>query len=444
MSRVQRKRPEPVSRPAGRNGELAHSVRRQIAFAAGTEFFQHRDPLYHVTESFQQTFDAIGRAKAPKDTGSENSGDQKEKQRDNSNKSGSAKGFYDDDKERYMLRCFSDNAFQRGLLSGAVLRGTGKMMLISCLKKTAGQLEPENIHQRKLFERSGAQRSVPGGFPNKVVFNRGFAKTAVGLVVDVLFDARCVVENMCAMIEKGDHEGGDTLRAMYPFLDDRRERQLLEQYYARLKDPEGMIPDERAIFQAAIEKTEALRARKAQMKQELIDRLRHISGMAAKAIEEFTDPEFVPEETTDENKPIFPVIPIIDRDDHDDEEEGGEDGANGQDGDGTEESGGTPDAREDSGGEEPEEPEEGPSDHTGVPPDETDNKPKSRRRGFFIPIIIDGKDDEEKEGENRDGSFKGAEPESTNLGEGENGTTAPESDPADTADRSGDAQDSGL
>lgn len=374
MSRIQRKRPAPVSQPAGKDRELARSVRQQIAFAAGAEFFQHRDPLYHVTESFQQTFDAIGRAKAPKDTGSENSGAQNS-------------GFYHDDRERYMLRCFSDNAFQRGLLSGAVLRGTGKMMFISCLKKTAGQLEPENVRQRKLFERSGAQRSVPGGFPNKVVLNRGFAKSAVGLVVDVLFDARRVVENMRVLIEKGGHEGGDTLRAMYPFLDDRRERRLLEQYYARLKEPEGMTPDEQAVLQAAAGKTEALKARKARMKQELIDRLRYISGMTAKAIGEFTDPEFIPEGTT--------------------------------------------------GGEEP-------SDHTDAPPDEAGDKPERRTMGFFIPVIPDSGDDGEKEAEDRDGPFKDVEPEPANLGEGENGTTAPEPGPADTADRSGDVQGAGL
>ena len=48
--------------PAGR--PMEDTLRRQMAWAAGTEQFQHRDPLYHVTESFQQTFDAIGRRHA--------------------------------------------------------------------------------------------------------------------------------------------------------------------------------------------------------------------------------------------------------------------------------------------------------------------------------------------------------------------------------------------
>ena len=58
MARLQIRR-----RSAGvpaRPGTDERALRRQMAWAAGTESFQHRDPLYHVTESFQQTFDAMG------------------------------------------------------------------------------------------------------------------------------------------------------------------------------------------------------------------------------------------------------------------------------------------------------------------------------------------------------------------------------------------------
>ena len=39
-------------------------TRRQLAWAAGSEFFSHRDPLYHITEDFRQTLDEIGRRHA--------------------------------------------------------------------------------------------------------------------------------------------------------------------------------------------------------------------------------------------------------------------------------------------------------------------------------------------------------------------------------------------
>ena len=61
MSRIHlRRKADPV--PKGQPMEQA--LRRQMAWAAGTEQFQHRDPLYHVTENFQQTFDAMGRRHA--------------------------------------------------------------------------------------------------------------------------------------------------------------------------------------------------------------------------------------------------------------------------------------------------------------------------------------------------------------------------------------------
>ena len=61
MSWIQTRR---RSQEAHAGRPMEDTLRRQMAWAAGTEQFQHRDPLYHVTESFQQTFDAIGRRHA--------------------------------------------------------------------------------------------------------------------------------------------------------------------------------------------------------------------------------------------------------------------------------------------------------------------------------------------------------------------------------------------
>ena len=40
------------------------AVKRQLSLAAGTEAFQNRDPIYHLTESFRQTFDMMGQQRA--------------------------------------------------------------------------------------------------------------------------------------------------------------------------------------------------------------------------------------------------------------------------------------------------------------------------------------------------------------------------------------------
>ena len=278
---------------------MEQALRRQTAWAAGTEQFQHRDPLYHVTESFQQTFDAMGRRHAQQLAGGEEEkapqGEQTPGKTGEMPDPTSARSFYErsvpDDQD--MVRRFSETAFQRGTLSGAVLQGTGQMMLFSCLKKTIGQSQPDKWQQHKLFEKASPMRNTPGHSPDKVIFNRGFTDSAVGLVVDTLRDARRTVEDMRDLAlgksEMGE-AGGDTLRSMYPFLDDSRERELLAQYREQLKGTEG--GRERALLQSAIARMEALVEKKAQMKLEFINKLRFLSDRATEALEVFSQPGF--------------------------------------------------------------------------------------------------------------------------------------------------------
>ena len=311
MDLIQKKRSAPVFRPGEGKRGLARDVRRQIAHAAGADSFQHRDPLYHVTESFHQTFDAVGRAHASRETEkTDDDGQKRQWQRaDPVPEDAPARSFSEAGGDRNILRRFSEIAFQRGMLSGAVLRGTGKMMLFSCLKKTAGQLQPVNEHRRKLFDRKDLKQAVGNRSADTVIFDRGFTHSAVGLVVDALQSARRVVEDMQALItagRDGERNGGDILWTMYPFLDDSRERLLLEQYHDMLGVLAGPEADERALLQSAIVRTHALIEKKTQMKEEFINKLRFISERAARALEEFTDPAFVHEllsDSTEQEKP---------------------------------------------------------------------------------------------------------------------------------------------
>ena len=298
MQRVQQKRPRQT--PAPPHQALEHRLRRQMAWAAGTEAFAHRDPLFHVTESFQQTFDAMGRRHAAQLGGQQEAAQtapagEEEKTPAQPPDPTSARSFYERGRpeEQDMLRRFSETAFQRGTLSGAVLQGTGQMMLFSCLKKTVGQSQPDKWQQRKLFEKASPMRNVPGHSPDKVVFNRGFTHSAVGLVVDTLRDARRTVEDMQDLAlgrsEMGQ-DGADTLRTMYPFLDDSREQELLEQYRRQLR--EAGDGREKAALQNAAARMEALIAKKAQMKQEFINKLRFLSDRATEALAAFTEPGF--------------------------------------------------------------------------------------------------------------------------------------------------------
>lgn len=304
MRQIQKKRqPLDVRQPPEKK-TLEHTLQRQMAWAAGTEAFQHRDPLYHVTESFRQTFDAMGRKHAGQAAGD---GESQRKEQETSRAvrndmpdPASARSFYEreDGRDQDMLRRFSETALQRGVLSGAVLRGTGKMMLFSCLKKTVGQSQPVKAQQRKLFEKASQTRNVPGYSPDKVVFNRTFVGSAVGLVVDTLRDARRTVADMQSLARGGLNRteagsyGADTLRTMYPFLDDSREREMLAQYYTQLNGPEALSAEEKGLLQNAIGRARGLIEKKARMKEEFINKLRFLSDRASEALAELEEPGF--------------------------------------------------------------------------------------------------------------------------------------------------------
>lgn len=331
---IKRKQTPPVAPVTER------AVRSQLAWAAGAESFQNRDPLYHVTESFQQTFDAMGQrhaAQLAEQSGAQATlGNPQRLTAPEEQRGTDTSGFYQrgSPDEQAMLQRFSEVAFQRGTLSGAVLRGTGQMMLFSCLKKTVGQSEPQMWQQRKLFEKASAHRNLPGAAPRKAVFNRGFTGSAVGLVVDTLRDARQTVDDLTLLAQGRSNmgaKGADTLLTMYPFLDDSRERALLEDYRAQLAGLDEGAP-QRSILQNAVVRTEALIAKKAQMKLEFTNRLRFLSDRATEALAVFEQPEFAQELDTALREALAEEPP--------DTGEGGDHGTAGAD---APQDGGTPD-----------------------------------------------------------------------------------------------------
>ncbi len=309
-------------------------IRRQIGAAAGAEYFDNRDPIYHITEDFQKTFDLIGSQKARERSaelfqtemkpitpglevfaGEEEAPQGSEQQRalspaggDIAQQRGRA-SFLEQSSmdsmvepsnfegDRMFLSRFSQVAFNRGTLAGAVLRGTGKMMLFSCLKRTVGQSQPVNLRQQKLFESGSQRRNIAGNPPDQVMFNRGQAEGAVGLVVDVLKDARRVVDSISELASGKNvlapGSGAETLQKTYPFLFDGKEKALLAEYREKLSG--AADAQTKAIYQHAIQKTQALLEKKAQMKQRFIVLLRSISNSAEGALQAFTQPGFAEE-----------------------------------------------------------------------------------------------------------------------------------------------------
>lgn len=298
------------------------TVKRQLSLAAGTEAFQNRDPIYHLTESFRQTFDLMGQQRArgeqpdlnavravylrDETPGLSNFNDTKPSGGEPGLTGFSGELYHKtemtsayqprnrDTRQRLMDR-FADVTFQRGNLSAAIMRGTGKMMLFSCLNRTVGQERSKQLRERMLFQSSSSHTLIPGRREDMAVVNRGFTDSAVGLVVDVLKDARQVVDSLTAMAEgKAGPNGLGTLQKQYPFLTDARERALLEEYQARLAQLQGPgHEEERVILSRAQEKAEAIIQKKAQMKRDFLQRLRQLSHSAATAAEMFSREDFL-------------------------------------------------------------------------------------------------------------------------------------------------------
>lgn len=288
-----RKREE---RPAA---ALRETVDRQLAAAANAEPSGRDDPLYSVAETFRQSFERIGRKRAgteersdeerpeqerPAETRESSETEEAREGKEKSGRTAKTPSELEGGANAAPMRRFSRMAFERGELSAAVLQGTGKLALISCLKRAAGKSE----RSETLFGLGAMTRNVPEHDPDRMIFHRNFAKSAVGLVVDTLRDARQTVDSLAEMaMGVGDfraEDGGATLHAMYPFLDDSRERALLEARRERLKG--DCTPDERAILENAAVRAGALIAKKARMKEEFIQKLREVSDRATEVLAE--------------------------------------------------------------------------------------------------------------------------------------------------------------
>ncbi len=294
--------------PAGPAPETRSTAEESLAWAAGAQQFRHRDPLYHVTESFQQSFDRIGREHARQaaggvsqpetDAGAQRAGQEKKspmREQGGVGREDGGQALWTGNAPS-ALTAFSETTFQRGAMSAAVLNGTGKMMLTSCLKRTVGESGPKRLQQQTLLGTGSQLRNIPGHSPDQMVFNRSFAKGALGIVVDTIRDARRVVDSMADMAQgTGELHGGDseTLRTMYPFLDVSREIRLEAEYRQKLANCTDAR--EKPILQNALVQVLSLKAKKAQMKNEFVNKLRFLSDRATETLAELEAPDALDE-----------------------------------------------------------------------------------------------------------------------------------------------------
>jgi hypothetical protein len=233
----------------------------------------------------------------------------------------SADGFFEPAPERYgqgnePIRRFSETTLQRGVLGGAAVTGPGtldgpwRMVLFSRLKPAVGQPQPKNFRQRKLFESgASAKRDISGRQQARVIFNKGEADSAVGLVVEQAWNSRRTAETLAAFAS-GENvlpvgNGAETLRKIYPFLTDTKERELLVQYKNMLAETEGKSDSRQRILQRAIAKAQAVIDKKQQQRHLFIRHLNSIAEDAAEILAIF-EPDLAPSLTVnaDEQSPL--------------------------------------------------------------------------------------------------------------------------------------------
>ena len=288
---------------------LPEQIERQVAWAAGTERFQHRDPSFHLSESFKKQFDYVGKERARAAGQEQESATalndisrkarKDEEIRKNREDYAGHPWFATEETDmgnqyvaRYgdedRIKRFSEIGFQRGNLASAIINGTGRMMMVSCLKRTVGQENAKALRERKLFQMHSQHRLIPESQGSLGIVNKGFADSAVGMVIDVVKDARRSLDNMEKMVV-GDAfsegmSGTGTLWKMYPFLDRRREEMLLSEYEKKLKDPnlrEGS--EERNAVLMARERIGKVLRKKEQTRREFLVELRKLRDRAVEA-----------------------------------------------------------------------------------------------------------------------------------------------------------------
>lgn len=326
---------------------IKNRIENGLALDAGTAKTKSVDPVYHITESFINTFESTGRRRAgqlaekagyaegsslEERSNTEEKGPEGPRLNENGEQrlggpEGEAPDKYQgetaipgDKSEAGFYRRFSETAFAHGKLAASVLRDGGKTMFVSCLKRSLGQSEPSNSKQSGLFSDSPdiPVRNTLG----RVVFNR-YSKSAVGLVADSIMSARQTLElfkRMAAPDADKAAPGVETeaLRTLYPFLDLSQDEKRMDEYQSMLlqltrqeEEAGGHaertdIASKKAMLTAGMTKTSALIAKKHQMQQHFFNHLEELLESSKRAQEQFTAPDFAEEITEEILNPVEP------------------------------------------------------------------------------------------------------------------------------------------
>lgn len=274
----------------------------ELSFAGADA--KNTNPAAQLTAYFTNTFDAVGRENAKK-LAQNSAGQQAAPLGEQSVEGAQAKKptleelRKKHDSEEYAHSSgelesgefadkFSTYAFSGGKLAAAVMAGQGKQMLTFCLAKSIGRPAPQGELQKRLLSQSAVSAAVPD--KNAAVrFNRN-ACSAVGVVADTVKSSGRLLE-IIRQVAQGDGDksnnplemnGIDTLKKVLPFMDIKKDEQLLRMYKDRLKQFEGDNSQEglrtARVLLSAVERQAAVLQKKRQEQRNFLTVLGKITN----------------------------------------------------------------------------------------------------------------------------------------------------------------------
>lgn len=324
-------------------------LRAEISSSAGLNS-KSSDPITLLTKSYKQTFDAVGRSRASEMTGGSKSHEKAEKDGSEVQKKGDPETNYSEIgvrrrrrdfgayrhsrrrlEERSFCEQFSDTAFRGGRLAGAVLSGEARNMFISCVARTQNSPGPQNEKQRGIIGDTAIEKDIESQ-PAKVIFNRD-VRSAVGIAVDAIHGADRVLEIFRSFV-KGSDELQDnhlekrnvqTMKQIYPFLDTRGDKALIERYSEKIKQLEGdgspRTIAERKSLESALNKAQSVLDRKQAEQRRFLTQLELMQSRAREAEQLFTSESFV-DTVIEESEALSEASPPDDNDNNDNNKNG--------------------------------------------------------------------------------------------------------------------------
>ena len=311
-----------------RNGGMVQKerqLRAEIASAAGLGG-GGVDPVMLMTQNYKQSFDAVGKARAAQmakgsevrekaDSGAKDGSDTRESTARNDNgreelvrARRNRRDFSEYRHSRRRLEqgsfCekFSDMAFRGGRLAGAVLEGEARNMFITCVARTKSSSGPQNEKQRRIIGETAVENDIEGQ-PAKLIFNRD-VRSAVGIAVDAIHGAGRVLEIFRGLVE-GSEELQDnrlemrninTISRLYPFLDTRGDKAIIERYSQRIKELENdssqQSQAEKKSLKSALNKAQGVLDRKRNEQRKFLTQLDLMQNRAREAERMFASDGF--------------------------------------------------------------------------------------------------------------------------------------------------------